>query len=201
MTSQDMRVEKKKTTTKRLNILFFMYSYFAENPQDWTGYSMTSISFLITLLAFFSFSMTFYFSATIKTEAVTVTPPKVIRSYQDILENKQVHPMFLKLFDEYLSFKSADKTSVKGQVWKRVNEKGIKNCLFDLNHVDHLPKVIRMFNEQTAVLVLSSDAIHAYRYVMMALFRGSKNRALVTYDPIERSHLRTYLTRSFPFQS
>ena len=187
------RKKRKKKKKRKNNTLFMIYSHFVHNPQVWTGYSTTSINMLVTLLVFFSFWITFYFSASIKTEAITVIPAKVIKSYQNILDNEKVNPMFLRFFDEYFSFKFADESSVKRKVWKRVNEKGTENCIFGFDDISRFIKLMDSVKSQKGALVMFDDLIYAFRYFILSLLRESKLRSYFVYDPIEQAHVRTLL--------
>lgn len=87
----------------------------------------------------------------IKTEAVTVRQPKVIESYSDILANRSIYPSFTDLYDEFLSFKSADSSSMKARIWQRVLDKGLDKCVLDMSDLSGFIAALPKFKEQEVV--------------------------------------------------
>ena len=181
---------------KHKNLVFFFYSYFAKNFQNWTGHSSHFISMLIVMLTLLSFWMNFYYSGEIKTEAVIVKKPNVIESYNDILDNSAITPIFPRFFDSVLTFKDAPESSLKAKVWKRVLEKGIDNCIYDVHGLERAVHAFGFVFNFTGVVIEYRQNVWALRYLVLEIIRNSEHKkvkALFKYDPIEQERLRTLL--------
>ena len=107
---------------RRLNLRFvpwFIFRFFVKQYPLLPGNRTASKVLLTCFLLTFSFFVTFFYCAMIKTDKVTVKAPQVIGSYQDILDDPEIVPYMGDTFDEYVSFKKAPEGSLRKKIWER----------------------------------------------------------------------------------
>lgn len=100
------------------------------------------------------FWLTYYYASMIKTDAVNVKQQKVIGSYADVLTSKSLNPMSADFFDEYLSFKNAEPSTMKGKIWQRVLDKGFHNCFYALSITEGLASGLPKLLNHEAVAII-----------------------------------------------
>lgn len=72
---------------------------------------------VFTICSFFSLLVVQYFCSLIKTELVTIAPPEIYKSYQELVD-RNVTLFFAQGFTHYVSFKFAPAGSVKKKLWQ-----------------------------------------------------------------------------------
>ena len=97
--------------------------------------NLTKAILICTLLTY-SYFVTFFYSSMIKTDMVTVKTPKIIGSYQDLVDDPVAQPFIGQTHDEYVSFKNATEGSVKRTIWERVLSQGIDKHVADSKKLD-----------------------------------------------------------------
>ena len=119
---------------RRFNLRFvpwFVFCFFAKQFPSFPG-SMTVLKVLLTCcLLTFSYFVTFFYSSMIKTDMVTVKAPRIIGSYQDILDDPQIEPYIRHVLDEYTSFKDAPSGSPKKKIWERIVKMGVNRLVYN----------------------------------------------------------------------
>ena len=98
----------------------------------------------------------------IKTDMVTVKNPKVIGSYQDLLDDRKIQPFIYHLADEYISFKTAPNGSVKKRIWERVLSQGIDKHIIETKKLD----VVMSFLDPYGPLLNTKAAIFTFTTVL-----------------------------------
>ena len=118
---------------RRFNLRFvpwFIFRFFVKQFPSLPG-NMTALKVLLTCcLLMFSYYVTFFYSSMIKTDMVTVKAPRVIASYQDILDDPEIQPYIRHTFDEFFPFKNAPPESLKRKIWERIVKLGVDKYVF-----------------------------------------------------------------------
>ena len=128
-----------KIDGRRFNFRFipwFIFCFFAKQIPSFPGNLNLTKAILICNLLTYSYFVTFYYSSMIKTDMVTVKDPKTIGSYQDLLDEPQIQPFIAHMNDEYISFKTAPKGSVKRKIWERILSQGIDKHVVEPKNFD-----------------------------------------------------------------
>jgi len=89
------------------SIYNFIYCHFTHQSVSFPESKLKSMGILSVSIIVFAFIITFYYSALIKTEIVTVKIPSVIRTYQDIYSDPELELRFMVLDDSYRLFEDA----------------------------------------------------------------------------------------------
>ena len=124
---------------RRFNLRFiswFIFCFFAKQIPLFPGNMNLTKAILICTLLTYSYFVTFFYSSMIKTDMVTVKDPKVIGSYQDLLDDPEIQPFIVHLYDEYVSFKTAPEGSVKRKIWERILSQGIDKHIIESKKLD-----------------------------------------------------------------
>ena len=178
---------------KLRSVPWFIFRFFVKQYPSFPG-NMTALKVLLTCcVLMFSYFVTFFYSSMIKTDMVTVKAPRVIASYQDILDDPQIEPYIRHTFDEYLSFKDAFPGSVKRKVWERTVKMGVAKHVFgsewykeDIVFYDRR----HPFMNTKAAVMGYSNLINLVRYSAALILRSLKTqRVLAAFDPIESEKL------------
>lgn len=112
-------------------IIIFLIGIIVKQHSSYRLKSRSGIARLVLLtMAVFSFLVSLYWSAMIKTEKVVMVRPLTIDSYQDILSSK-IRPVWAKAFTEHWDFRDADKDSLMGKIWSRAKEIGMGKCYYE----------------------------------------------------------------------
>ena len=196
-----------KIDGRRFNLRFipwFIFCYFTKQIPSFPGNMNLSKAILICNLLTFSFFVTFYYSSMIKTDMVTVKDPKVIGSYQDLLDDAEIEPYILHYYDEYVSFKTGRKGSVKRKIWERVLTLGIDKHIVDTKKFDVAKSFVnpdKPFLNSKAVLFVFTHALETFKYMGGLLAKGLSKRKedprnirfLYVYDDSEKFVTATYI--------
>ena len=83
---------------------------------------------ILFLFAVFSFLIMFYFSSMIKTEMVVQRRPGTISSYEELLENRNIKPLWAKQLNVHWDFMHANRNTAEGRIWERAEKIGIDSC-------------------------------------------------------------------------
>ena len=196
-----------KIDGRRFNLRFipwFIFCFFAKQIPSFPGNMNLSKAILICTLLTYSYFVTFFYSSMIKTDMVTVKDPKVIGSYQDLLDDPEIEPFIIHLNDEYLSFKTAPKGSVKRKIWERVLSLGIDKHVVNPKKLD----VILSFGDldgpflnTKATMLVFTYALNGGKYMAGPLAKGLLERKedprnirfLYVYDDSEKFVTTTYI--------
>ena len=141
-------------------IPWFIFCYFAKQIPSFPGHLNLTKAILICNLLTYSYFVTFFYSSMIKTDMVTVKNPKVIESYQDLLDDPKSQPFITHITDEYVSFKTAPEGSVKRKIWERVLSQGIDKHIVETKNLD----VLMYFANPDGPLLNSKAAVFAFGY-------------------------------------
>ena len=195
---------------RRFNLRFipwFMFSFFVNQTPFFPG-NITALKGLLTCcLLTFSYFVTFFYSSMIKTDMVTVKPPRVIATYQDVLDDPEIKPYIQHLFDEYTSFKEAPKGSLKGKIWEKIVKMGVRKLVYNNEQTDVAddpddPDKGKEFSDPDHSFMKSKAVIMAYacrcqvlKYFSALVFKKMKNRedrrGLFASDPTDSATLCT----------
>lgn len=113
---------------------------------------------VFTLCSLFSLVVVHYFCSYIKTELVTIEPPEIYRTYQDLIENK-VAVGFTEGFSDYLSFKFAPPGSQEKILWDFSVRKYGKSILMSANDAINLKKKLFTMTDRKMVLIFGSSLL------------------------------------------
>ena len=185
-------------------IPWFIFCFFAKQIPSFPGNMNLTKAILICTLLTYSYFVTFFYSAMIKTDMVTVKNPKIIGSYQDLLDDTQVEPYILHYYDEYVSFKTAPKGSKKRRIWERVLSLGIDKHIADTKKFDVAKSFVnpdKPFLNSKAVLLVFTHALESFKYTGGLLAKGLSKRKedprnirfLYVYDVSEKFVTATYI--------
>ena len=174
-----------------------IFSYFVKQFHSWPG-KRRRMSFskriLNCCLLLFSFSVTFSYISMIKTEMVTVKTPKVIASYQDIVDDPQIEPFMDYLLDEYRLFRTASKGSLKNKIWSRMVRLGMDKHLANSGK-DGMEMQDKLLNRK-AVIIAYDYMLYAAKYMATILAKKSGKKFLLSFDPSEQPVISAYVYNS-----
>ena len=174
---------------------WFIFRFFVKQYPSLPG-NMTALKALLTCcLLTFSYFVTFFYSSMIKTDMVTVKAPRVIASYQDILDDPSIRPYIRHTFDEYISFKHAEEGSIKKKIWERVLKMGVNRLVYNDDSLDSNEDGVpdtdfwnpeNPFMHSKAVLMFYASPVDIVKYSSALYFKSLKNRkGLYVSDPME----------------
>ena len=183
------RIRIKGRQFKLRFVPWFIFRFFVKQYPSLPG-NMTALKVLLTCcVLMFSYFVTFFYSSMIKTDMVTVKTPRVIASYQDILDDPQIEPYIRYTFDEYLSFKDARSGSLKKKIWERILKMGVGRLVYQkgtalFGNSDH------PFMHTKAVLMAYGNMKNLVKYSSGLFFKKLKIRKCIFfYDPNESEKL------------
>ena len=196
-----------KIDGRRFNLRFipwFFFCYFANHIPSFPGNINLTKAILICTLLTYSYFVTFFYSSMIKTDMVTVKDPKVIGSYQDLLDEPEIQLFITHGNDEYVSFQTAPKGSVKRKIWERVLSQGIDERLVNTKKLDVLMSFAnpdKPFLNGKAAVFAFTHALETFKYMGGLLAKGLSKRKenprnirfLYVYDDSEKFVTTTYI--------
>ena len=141
-------------------IPWFIFCYFANQIPSFPGNMNLTKAILICNLLTYSYFVTFFYSSMIKTDMVTVKTPKVIGTYQDLLNDPEIQLFITHFTDEYASFKLAPRGSVKRKIWERFLSQGIDKHMVEAKNLD----VVMSFADPDGPLLNSKAVMFAFGY-------------------------------------
>ena len=154
-----------KIDGRRFNLRFipwFIFCFFAKQIPSFPGDLNLTKAILICNLLTYSYFVTFFYSSMIKTDMVTVKTPKIIGSYQDLLDDPEIQLFITHLGDEYLSFKTAPEGSVKRRIWERVLSQGIDKHVVDTKKID----VVLSFADPNGPFLNGKASMFVFTYAL-----------------------------------
>ena len=155
---------------------WFIFRYFVKQFPSLPG-NMTALKVLLTCcLLTFSYFVTFFYTAMIKTDMVTVKTPRVIASYQDIVDDPSIQPYIRHNFDEYKSFKHAPSGSLKKKIWERVVKMGVGKLIYDSNYTMPFEDTKHPFMNYEGVIMAYSSVINYFKYYFAVHFKSRQTR-------------------------
>ena len=176
---------------RRFNLRFvpwFIFRFFVKQFPLFPG-NMTALKVLLTCcLLTFSYFVTFFYSSMIKTDMVTVKAPKVIVSYQDILDGPEIKPYIYNAFDEYTSFKHAEQGSLKRKIWERILKMGVNELVNHGRNLELLDPKSAFMNSK-AVMLGYASLLDAGKHWLPLIFKKENIRGLYVSDPTESEKL------------
>ena len=152
-----------KINGRRFNLRFipwFIFCFFTKQIPSFPGDLNLTKAILICTLLTYSYFVTFFYSSMIKTDIVTVKTPKIIGSYQDLLDDPEIEPFITHVNDEYASFKTAPKGSLKRRIWDRLLSLGMDKHIVDIKNFD----VAFSFADPDGPLLNGKAAVFAFGY-------------------------------------
>ena len=136
--------------------------YFTQILSHMTGFrSLRNPEGVFKKLAFiicsiFSLLVIHYFRSNIKTELVTIKPPELFTSYQELIDNK-VAISFLKGFNDYLQFKFAPTGSKEKKLWDfSVRKYSEGKIMIEQRKVDGIMEIFSRIFSRKMVLIVGS---------------------------------------------
>ena len=177
-------------------IPWFMFRFFVKQFPSFPG-NITVLKVILTccLLTFSGF-VTFFYTSMIKTDMVTVKTPRVIASYQDIVDDPQISPYIWHAFDEYISFKEAPEGSLKKQIWERIVKMGV-NKLVNAKSRSNLLNPNGPFMRSKAVFMAYTNVHDAGKYFCALYLKKEKTRGLYVSDPTENEKMSAIVINRF----
>ena len=124
----------------------------------------------------------------IKTDIVTVKAPRVIGSYQDILDGPEIKPYIYYAYDEYISFKHAKQGSLKRKITERILKMGV-NKLVSHRGFGNLMNPESPFMNSKAVLLAYTSVLDMAKYWLSLYVKRMEARGLYVSDPTESEKL------------
>ena len=164
----------------------FILNYFLKQTPCFPG-DMTVMKFILfCCLMTFTYFVTFFYCSMIKTDMVTVKAPHVIASYQDILDDPQIELFIPHVLDEYLTFKSAPRESMKGKIWQRVVKQGLDTHILEPSKVTGMALNVDTSITSTRGVIIAFDiALYAGKYLGLTRVKETTLRFLIAFDPSE----------------
>ena len=164
---------------RRFNLRFvpwFIFCFFAKQTPSFPG-NMTALKVLLTCcLLTFSYFVTFFYSSMIKTDMVTVKAPRVIASYQDILDDPSIVPYIRHASDEYTTFKRAPRGSLKRKIWERIVKMGVSRLVYDDSNDSDRAIRYNLFMQTKAVIMAYSRLVGIVKYAYALQLKRMENR-------------------------
>ena len=182
---------------RRFNLRFvpwFIFCFFVKQFPSFPG-NMTALKVLLTCcLLTFSYFVTFFYSSMIKTDMVTVKAPRVIASYQDILDDPSIQPYIRHNFDEFFPFKNAPSGSIKRKIWERILKMGVDKHVFgsdwDREDIVFYDDRHPLMNSKAVIMAYASTT-HFVEYLFGVVLKNHKEnrKMLFASDPAESTKL------------
>jgi len=190
MPSLNKKKLKKTRKSKRiLDICFLMFSSLIKVFDPFPRLKTLSMFLLWICFTSFGFYVGYFYSSMIKTDAVTVKTPDVAMSYQDILD-MNLSVLMDGSWDADLSFKNANKNSLKGRIWMKNEEV--------MTPQSDLFKIRDKLISTKAVGIGYSKGISIFKNAGYTLIKPMKDlRLMITRDPSEEPILRVSAINSF----
>ena len=188
---------------RRFNFRFvpwFIFRFFVKQYPSFPGNMTASKIILTCCLLLFSFFVTFFYSSMIKTDKVTVKVPRVITSYQDILDDPEIVPYIGDIFDEHISFKKAPEGSLRKKVWGRIMNMEVNKLLHQNGCIRDDGADCPYFHDRNpfmrtkAVIISYASMNTAAKYSAAVYLKSVKiRRGLYVSDPTENEKLSASL--------
>jgi len=190
MPSLNKKKLKNPRKSKRiLDIWFLMFSSLIKVFGAFPPLKTLSMFLLWICFTSFGFFVGYFYCSMIKTDAVTVKAPEVAMSYQDVLD-MNLSILMDGSFDADLSFKNADKNSLKGKIW-------MKNPEVVTPQSDFI-KIQDKFISTKTVAIGYSKVINTFKYTGYRRIKPMEDlRLMITRDPSEEAILRVLAFNSF----
>jgi len=172
-------------------IILLVYTQFVSVGYQFRRINCLSLKLLWCCLIALGFYSSYYYSAMIHTDMVTVKHPLVVQSYRDIIDCKdqRFKVFFLSIFDSQTSFKEADPKSDKYKIWQHLDpEMGIIEA-----DMENGPRVMTMLMSGKYVLIEFSDVMHLAQYSTYLVAKSAGMRTIIKSDPSEKPIIRTYV--------
>ena len=203
-----------KIDGRRFNLRFipwFFFCFFAKQIPSFPGDLNLTKAILICNLLTYSYFVTFYYSSMIKTDMVTVKTPKIIGSYQGLLDDPEIEPLINHLHDEYVSFKTAPKGSVKRKIWERILSQGIDKHVIESKKGDAIMSFADLngpFLNGKAAIFAFPFQVNAWKYILGLMAKSLSEREqdprnirfLYVYDKSEMFVTTTYVMNALTAQ-
>ena len=185
---------------RRFNLRFvpwFIFRFFVKQYPSLPG-NMTALKVLLTCcLLTFSYFVIFFYSSMIKTDMITVKTPRVIASYQDIVDDPSIRPYIRHTFDEYKSFKNASSGSPKKKIWERIVKMGVNRLVYnDESNDPDIPGLDPQnpFMHTKSVIISYATMVEIVKYFYALHFKNfieglEKRKGLYVSDPNESEKL------------
>ena len=156
-----------------------------------TDYSDAYRRIMALIVSIMSFILiTGYFCNLMSTDMVIVEKPKVLESYQDIIDKKTVIALFAKTLTDYEYFRNAREGSIEKRLWnimtkERSTEEGI---LFDPQGIETIIPVVLQGGYGEIVLIISKLFEGPIRSTICSLRQSTQiMQSVLTYAPFDPS--------------
>ena len=180
--------KSKPTTRKNQNTsdpFFQVMSLFMHSEAtDYSDAYRRVLSLVVTITSFVV--ITGYFCNLMSTDMVIVEKPKVLNSYQDIIDKESIIVLFAKTLTDYEYFRDAREGSIEKRMWDiMTKERSTEDViLFDPQGVDSLIPVLLQGGKGDLVMIISRLFEGPIRSTVCSLrqsFQLMKN--IMTYAP------------------
>ena len=125
---------------------------------------------------------------------VTVKAPRVISSYQDIVDDPSIQPYIRYVLDEYTSFKKAPLGSLKRNIWERIVKMGVDKLVYNDDVAIPFLESQHPFMHTKAVIMLYTSEADVGKYFYALHFKSLEIRkTLYLSDSTETEKLSASL--------
>ena len=173
---------------------WFIFRFFMKQFPSFPG-NMTALKVLLNCcLLTFSYFITFFYTSMIKTDMITVKAPRVIGSYQDIVDDPSISPYIRHAFDEYVSFKQAPSESRKRRIWERILKMGVNRLVYNDDVPINFHDPEHPFMHTKAVVMAYASLVDVWKYSTALNLKKMENswekrKVLYVFDPTESERL------------
>ena len=120
----------------------------------------------LIIVTIFCFLIHLYFTSLIKTELSIIRKPVTVNTYDDVLREEKLLPVWFGAFPHYALFKYAPSGSIQRRIWEKAIKmsKGDEDAfLFEMDHFTSRNTAWETYLDQESVVFDGSDTIRATR--------------------------------------
>lgn len=114
------------------------------------GVFVTGIFMAMVALSFFT---GFFLTSMIRTEMMVIKNPATIDSYEDILAEEDVIPLWLTELDDHQNFERAPSGSKERRIWDRAVAHGLNNSMLSITETKNLAQKLMKIATRKAVSI------------------------------------------------
>ena len=194
-----IRVRVRRRSKKEPVLSYLQTVLTAAVLKQFSGFTVRSSRFsvrlMLALTIVFLFLTHFFFASMIKTEMVVMKSPETISNYEEVLEQENCKPVWIKSISSHYEFADADPNSHAGKIWEKAKKIGFEKCLFGMT-TDSLIVLVQLA-KHTAVIFLPDFVVETGSLTACSILRKQKllPDANIWYrtDPEAKEQLMTNL--------
>ena len=127
---------------------------------------------LVAILTFFIFMIETYYKNLVSTDLVSITPPIVMRSYQDVTNSQDIIPKLWSEVEDFKCLREASSVSGAGRLWEKMKRIGLTNTMVIVDSSPEMMELGNQFSRFKAVWIMYKINMRLVRLVSCAGISG-----------------------------